>query len=102
MSERSAGIVLRDLRMRPVVEAAERSAWDGLMEALKGRFAHLPQANGHYAARQGEALCEVVRPGCPSPPPPSRRKWMATSSRSTAFPVSKRGKERNGFARKQL
>lgn len=30
---------------------------------LKGRFAHLPQANRHYAARQGEALREVVRPG---------------------------------------
>ena len=30
---------------------------------LKGRFAHMPQANRHYAARQGEVLPEVTRPG---------------------------------------
>ncbi len=30
---------------------------------LKGRFNHPPQANRHYAARQGEALREVVRSG---------------------------------------
>ena len=29
---------------------------------LKGRFAHVPQANRHYAARQGEAIREVVAP----------------------------------------
>ena len=28
---------------------------------LNRRFSHLPQANRHYAARQGEALREVVR-----------------------------------------
>ena len=33
MSERSAGIALRDLRMRPVAGAVERAAWDHLMEA---------------------------------------------------------------------
>jgi len=30
---------------------------------LKGRFAHIPQANRHYAARQGEVLREIVRSG---------------------------------------
>ena len=59
---------------------------------LKGRFAHLPQANGHYAARQGEALREVVRPGCPLPP--SRRNGRppaAARARKNAGQPSPRG-----------
>ena len=30
---------------------------------LKGRFLHMPQASRHYAARQGDALREITRPG---------------------------------------
>ena len=29
---------------------------------LKGRFLHMPQANRHHAARQGDALREITRP----------------------------------------
>ena len=29
---------------------------------LKRRFAHVPHANRHYAARQGEAIREIVAP----------------------------------------
>ena len=30
---------------------------------LKGRFAHVPQVNRHYAAKQDETLRGVLRPG---------------------------------------
>ena len=33
VSKRLDGIVLRELRVRPIRDAAERASWDGLMEA---------------------------------------------------------------------
>ena len=55
MAEPSASIVLRELRVRPVVEAAERAAYNRLMEAhhclgFGSPFgATLRQAAGHRA-----------------------------------------------------
>ena len=63
---------------------------------LKGRFLHMPQASRHYAARQGDALREITRPGraAPAEQTGARPQWPVPGRRRTPPNASKQAEKR--------